>query len=82
MPGVAIGSGAGAPIAAANFAPVRSGMIGSSAPHSTSFGRGSSRSASSVRCPAAAPSIAGSVGSISGKARAPAFDAGVGKGAS
>ena len=39
-----------------------------------------SRSASSVRWPGSAPGISGDVGRMSGKARAPAFDSGVGKG--
>ena len=57
-------------------------MIGSESAQRWSFGRSSARSASSTRLPAAAPGMSGAVGSISGKARAPAFDSGVGNGAS
>ena len=53
-----------------------SGITGSESAHSISVGRRSSRSASSTRWPAAAPGPAGVVGISSGKARAPALDAG------
>ena len=51
------------------------GRIGSESAHSISVGRRSSRSASCTRWPAAAPGASGERGIISGKARAPAFEA-------
>ena len=66
--------GSGAPIASQKRAPTWGGMIGSESAQRERIGRSSSRIASSTRRPAAAPGASGSVGSISGKARAPAFD--------
>ena len=70
------------PSAAANRCPVSSGSTGSESAHRNSFGRVSPRSASSTRCPAAAPGISGEIGRISGNARAPALDSALGYGAS
>ena len=67
---------------AAKRSPTDSGRIGSESAHSISVGRRSSRSASSTRCPSAAPGASGACGISSGKARAPAFEAALGKGAS
>ena len=58
--------------------PTENGRTGSESAQSTSVGRSSSRSASATRLPSAAPGASGSVGRISGKARAPAFDSGFG----
>ena len=76
----AIVSGGGRPSASAKRSPTLSGMTGSESAHSISAGRVSSRSASSTRWPAAAPGISGVIGSISGNARAPALDSGLGIG--
>ena len=74
--------GEGRPSALANASPSFGGSTGSSAAHSISVGRWSSRSAASTRRPSAAPGASGVCGIRPGKARAPAFEAMLGNGAS
>ena len=62
--------------------PAAGGMIGSSAPQSSSLGRGSAAMASRTARPAAAPGASGVVGRISGNARGPALNDASGNGAS
>ena len=57
----------------------RAGAPGRSRPTGTAWGGGPSRSASSTRCTGRRAGRVGLSGRISGKARAPAFDGGVGE---